>query len=668
MARKSEYGSLVHDVLHAQKATAPGAASFSDIISFVEGPFGLSQPLYPVQRVILKAYYGLALDDNPFGVDLDAPIDPRHPAYADIAETRLRPDDPEYGTYRHRVVVTDFRRQKRRVFTEAGYLRMLYEEGRCNIREVTPGVQRFELILAIGRRAGKTQMSAIITAYEVARLISLDDPQAYYGLPRGEEILLTTVATGEDQAGILFNKANGYLKLRDFYAPYLANSTMSYARLQTPSDIRQYGRYAEDDKAGATIKITFNPCRAKGLRGHGNIIIILDEEAHFNDGGQSSAEEVYRALSPSKSAFSPKDPISRRPIGPVEGRIIHISSPLGRQGHFYEMFQIAMGGGTAASNMLAIQAPSWEVNPTLEASELEKEFVKDATVFFTEYGAQFSDQTRGWIENQDDLLTCVEPDRRPAARGIPRQEHYMGVDVALSGDGSAIAIGHFDDEERIIVDVVEEIRAGEGDYAHLNRLDFEQVADWVASYCDKFLIARGIADQWAGVPFEQALMRRGLRQIEAVFFTGPLSSQVYRNFKDHLFDRKIVLYDWPIPADKSGEHCGYIQELLELQQKRRSKYIIEVEAPKSTGKHDDRSDALARMIWAASQAKSKQPRMASQGVRSHPPTGYARLLHNQNRPGVLGGGLDTMRTAGLRGNPRGGLGPRGFGLGLGRHR
>ncbi len=668
MARKSEYGSLVHDVLHGPKNLA-GSQSFSDIITFVEGPFGLDQPLYPVQRVILKAYYGLPLDDNPYGVDLDAPIDPKHPAYAEIAETRLRPDDPEYGTYRYRVVVTDFRRssKSRRVLTEAGYLRMLYEQGRCNIREVTPGVQRRELVLAIGRRAGKTQMSAIVTAYEVARLIALDDPQVYYGLPKGEEILLTTVATGEDQAGILFNKANGYLKLRDFYAPYLANSTMSYARLQTPADIRQYGRYADDDKAGATLKITFNPCRAKGLRGHGNLVVILDEEAHFNDGGQSSAEEVYRALAPSMSAFSPKDPVSRRPVGPVEGRFIHISSPLGRQGHFFEMYQIAMLGGAAASKMLAIQAPSWEVNPTLEVSELEKEFVKDATVFFTEYGAQFSDQTRGWIENKDDLLNCVQPDRRPAVRGIPRQEHYMGVDVALSGDGSAVAIGHYDDEERIVVDVVDEIRAGEGDFAELNRLDFEQVADWVASYCDKFLIARGIADQWAGVPFEQALLRRGLRQIEAIFFTGPVSSQVYRNFKDHLLDRKIVLYDWPLPMDPTkGEHCGYIQELLELQQKRRSKYIIEVEAPKSTGKHDDQADALARMIWAASQAKSKQPRMAMPGVRTLPPAGYARLLHNQNRPHVLGGGLDTLRNMGMRNAGPRGHGPRGLGLGRSR--
>lgn len=657
--KKSGFGSLAHEIVQSQKANQ--SVKFPNIIDFVENEFGLNQQLYPVQRVILKTYYGIPLDDNPFNLDLTQPVPTNHPAYDQIADTNLLPSDPDYGMYRLRVPITDFRRKNKRIFTEAGYLRYLYDEGRCNIKEVVPGEFRRELILPIGRRSGKTQMSAIITAYEVGRLIHLHDPQKYFGLPPAEEILLTTVATGEDQAGILFTKANGYFKLRNFYAPYLANSTMSYARLQTPSDVSRYGRYVDDDKAGATIKVTFHPCRAKGLRGSGNILVVLDEEAHFNDEGQSSAAEVYNALAPSQSAFSPKDPKNNsRPIGPVESRFIHISSPLGRQGHFYEMFQIAMGGGGAAKNLLAIQAPSWEVNPTLEASELEKEYTKDATVFFTEYGAVFSDQTRGWIEVQQDLLDCIDPQARPAQRGVPRQECFMGIDVALSGDGSAVAIGHFDEQERIVVDLVEQIRAGEGEYADLMRLDFDQVADWVAGFCNRFLISRGIADQWAGVPFEQALQKRGLRQIEAVFFAGAKSSQMYRNLKNFILDRRLVLYNWPLP-DKGFGHCPYIQELLELQQKIRSKWIIDVEAPKVAGKHDDQSDALARMVLAATEKGSKPahfatPKILGSGVASHLPQRGRQV------------GVSTLRDMGKTPNRSGSLwgpmgrGPKGLGM------
>lgn len=616
--KKSVFGHIAQEVVQRKKVDPN--QKFPNIVDFVESEFGLNQPLYPVQRVILKCYYNIPLDDNPYQIDITQPVPKNHPAYEEIADTTYLPTDPDYGMYRLRVPITDFHRKNKRIFTEAGYLRYLYEEGRCNIKEVVPGDLRRELILPIGRRSGKTQMSAIITAYEVARLISLYDPQTYFGLPPAEEILLTTVATGEDQAGILFTKANGYFKLRNFYIPYLANSTMSYARLQTPADVNRYGRYAEDDKAGASVKVTFHPCRAKGLRGSGNILVVLDEEAHFAEEGQSSAEEVYNALAPSQAAFSPKDPRNTsRPIGPVESRMIHISSPLGRQGHFYEMFQLAMRGGSAAKNLLAIQAASWEVNPTLESSELEKEYAKDATVFFTEYGAVFSDQTRGWIEVADDLLGCIDPQARPADRGVPRQECFLGVDVALSGDGSAIAIGHFNETDQIVVDVVDQIRAGEGKYADLMRLDFDQVADWVADYCSRFLIVRGIADQWAGIPFEQALQKRGLRQIESVFFTSAKSSQMYRNLKDFVLDGRIVLYNWPLP--EKGQYCSYIQELLELQQRVRSKWIIEVEAPKVAGKHDDQSDALARMVLAASERGSQVgqiavPRWSGQSVRS----------------------------------------------------
>ena len=36
----------------------------ADIIEFVEAPWGLKMTLFPVQRVILKAHYGLELDDE----------------------------------------------------------------------------------------------------------------------------------------------------------------------------------------------------------------------------------------------------------------------------------------------------------------------------------------------------------------------------------------------------------------------------------------------------------------------------------------------------------------------------------------------------------------------------------------------------------------------------
>ena len=74
----------------------------ANIIEFVESPWGLKMTLFPVQRVILKAHYGLELDDK------------------DTFE------------------ISDWSRKNVEVHTEKSYLKKLFEEGRCNIGEVIP--------------------------------------------------------------------------------------------------------------------------------------------------------------------------------------------------------------------------------------------------------------------------------------------------------------------------------------------------------------------------------------------------------------------------------------------------------------------------------------------------------------------------------------------------
>lgn len=631
------------------------------------------------------------------------------------------------------------------------------EGGECPVFDLTvPSNHEF---VANGMTNHNTHLAACIAAYETYKLLLKGDPQFYYGLPVGEVLGIISVATDKEQAGILYSKVSGYYKecfagetpiitgegvrpigelvgtiqnllttngawvdapirsfgekrlwevvlrrqgvektlyttenhrwfarnaqdpegvysefftfelcpsrhlLRPvyekdashwtvisveptdrveevfcatvegteafalegniltgncpFFDPYTANNTMSYARFQTPKDIERYGRYADDEKANATIKVNFRPCRAKGLRGPGNLVVILDEMAHFTDSGQSSAELVYNAVSPSISAFSPKDPQDHTsPIGDVEGRIISISSPLGRQGQFYKLYQIGFAGGTAASNILSIQAPTWEVNPTVPASEFAKNYVKDPIVFFTEYGAYFTDRTRGWIENSEDLLACVDPNLRPNVSGISRLAHFIGIDFALAGDGTAVAIGHINNDNKIVLDYLDWIRAGEGDFEDYDRLDFDEVADWVADLARRFNIHAGLFDQWSGIVFEQALQKRGLKQIVSTHFTKQTTSQIYKNFKDMMYDERLVLYNWPLPENAvDGDNCGYIQELLELQSEVQSKYITVVEAPNMAGKHDDRSDALVRMVWAASQNLTKSPYFAGSASR-----------------------------------------------------
>jgi hypothetical protein len=107
----------------------------TNIIDFLQSE-GI--PLFPVQKIILKAIYGIPLDDT------------------------------------DSFTITDWREENPRQFTEKTYLEYLYGEGRSSIREVIPGHHYREVVLCAGLRSGKDHITASIAAYEIVRLTSLD--------------------------------------------------------------------------------------------------------------------------------------------------------------------------------------------------------------------------------------------------------------------------------------------------------------------------------------------------------------------------------------------------------------------------------------------------------------------------------------------------------------
>lgn len=146
-----------------RKQKSSGNATPVDIITFVTSKWGLNQTLYPVQRIILKASYGMALDD----VDKC-------------------------------VTVWDWRHENTSMMTEAEYLRHLYDNQRCNVREILPGVQRRELVLAIGRRSGKCILgdSLVLTGDGIYRLEELGDPDG----PEVQPVELMVAQEGHKQS------------------------------------------------------------------------------------------------------------------------------------------------------------------------------------------------------------------------------------------------------------------------------------------------------------------------------------------------------------------------------------------------------------------------------------------------------------------------------------
>jgi hypothetical protein len=596
-----------------------------NILEYIESSWGLGMRLYPVQRFIVKLYYFLPLDDKVQDIEI-----------SDMFNQRI--------VYR---------------FTEVEYLKYLHKEGRCNIGEQDH--ERRELLLAIGRRGGKTTLSSIFASYEIYRLLNLQNPQDYYGLPGGDRIQIISVATDKDQAGILFNGVTTHLNRCEYFKQYIANNTLSYIQFRTPADIERYGQTVRHENGKfvsfmgkATLRVTFKSCIAKGLRGSGNIVIILDEMAHFKDQGQSSAKDIYDAITPSTAAYSPKNERGQ-PEGPVESRVICISSPLNKTGKFFELYHLAMTMGPGSENMIAIQAPTWEVNPTIESQYYRQRYHADPTVFMTEHGAQFSDRVRGWIERETDLMACVDPTLRPKDIGTPRYPHAMGIDVGLVGDGTSVVIthaeqrrfledGHIVDRDVIVLDYHELWVAGQ-DWRETNphldpkwcvgyarnlkeaeRLDFDEIATWIANLTKRFYITEGIFDRWNGFPLEQSLHKRGLTQFKCEMFKRELSSTIYQTTKLMMFDKRLRLYDWPNSStDPQKKHSPIIQELLTLQAEQASRNVVIVAAPQNAGYHDDVSDALVRSIYLSAQRLSGQNRTMGPGMNGYAPAAPAPM-------------------------------------------
>ena len=94
-----------------------------DIITFVEAKWGLNTELFPVQRFILKVFYGLELDDE--------------------NKTILLPDETNV-----RVIGE---------YTEKEFMQYLIDTGRTNLLSYEPGRARQNLLLNAGRRGTKCQ-------------------------------------------------------------------------------------------------------------------------------------------------------------------------------------------------------------------------------------------------------------------------------------------------------------------------------------------------------------------------------------------------------------------------------------------------------------------------------------------------------------------------------
>jgi hypothetical protein len=228
-----------------------------------------------------------------------------------------------------------------------------------------------------------------------------------------------------------------------------------------------------------------------------------------------------------------------------------------------------------------------------------------------EYGAEFSDRISAWIENEQVLRMNIIPGLKEKKMSYERVPHFMGIDIGLKNDGTAIVICHIEKKEigGALKNVIE-VDSTDVRYASDEEIDFfhpDEIAKWIASYTEKFFIVEGVMDQYYAMSVIPLLNEKGLKQFNSVQCSRDYNSRVYQNLMSKMLDSALRIPEGEerIIEGKKTTDIDLVREMVRLRATAHSKYLISVAAPEIKGCHDDLSDALARAVYLATEYLNK---------------------------------------------------------------
>jgi hypothetical protein len=222
------------------------------------------------------------------------------------------------------------------------------------------GYQWFrEILLVMGRRAGKGHISALAMAYVLWNYMAKGDPQDHYGVDRDKKLACLIFAGKREQA-----KANLWRDLVNVvtggpcFAPYIASSLGEKLSVYAPHDFIRIDEMMQRGIKTALDMATFEilPKESTLMAGRGpaSFIMGFDEMAHVvASGANRSAEEVYTASVPSLDQFK------------KDGFLIEPSSPWQMTGQFYSNYERSVAvepdGEPTYPAIMMIQLASWDI-------------------------------------------------------------------------------------------------------------------------------------------------------------------------------------------------------------------------------------------------------------------------------------------------------------------
>lgn len=273
-----------------------------------------------------------------------------------------------------------------------------------------------EVFLIIGRRGGKSFISALIVVY----LAVFKDWKAKLG--PGERGYIMCIASDRKQAGVVLNYIKEILRL-----PIFKNMVINETK--------------EEIELSNNVIIAVVTCSYRALRGYTVLAAIADELAFWRDDYSANpAKEVLTALRPS--------------LGNVpDSLLVGISTGYSRSGPLWEAYRDKYG--VEDKEILIWKAGTLDMNPTYNKKTIDKALKDDPSAAQAEYGLGlgFREDLESYL-SEEALEAVVIPGRFELSK-IEKASYFAFVDPSGGrGDAMTLSICHKEDSGKIIQDCI----------------------------------------------------------------------------------------------------------------------------------------------------------------------------------------------------------------------
>jgi Terminase large subunit, ATPase domain len=276
-----------------------------------------------------------------------------------------------------------------------------------------------ETYLIIGRRGGKSFISALITCF-IACFI---DFSPYITV--GETLAVMCLAKDKDQARIVFR----YVKAILNHVPGLRSMIID--------------QRADEIELSTGVTIMVKASDFGGVRGPTIPCVVADEIAFWPSQGANPNDEVLSAIRPALATIP-------------DAKLLCISTGYAQVGALYDAHKQHYGKDD--NDVLVWQADTATMNPTISPTFIDKEIEKDPGAGRAEWLGLFREDVSAAFPLEV-LESCIILGRLE----LPPSPHvlqYFGFADPSGGrhDGFTLAIAHLDCVDRVILDAVRATR------------------------------------------------------------------------------------------------------------------------------------------------------------------------------------------------------------------